>query len=254
VLWSPIVELRQYTLHAGLREALIDLFDSKLVEPQERVGMKVIGQFRDLDAPDRFVWLRGFRDMPGRAQSLADFYDGPTWEANHEAANATMIDSDDVLLLRPARADAAFTLVGDRPPACASGPRGRGFVGATVMQLEAPAEETEIVAFFEYAITPTVVESGGSILAYFVTEPSPNTFPRLPVREHERVFVWFAGYPDRKLLERGSREDSVASRTAAQAPALSGPPQVLRLEPTVRSLLHGLSPACPATVRDRLNI
>ena len=44
-----IVELRQYTLHPGKRDVLIDLFDRELVESQEALGMKVIGQFRDLD-------------------------------------------------------------------------------------------------------------------------------------------------------------------------------------------------------------
>jgi NIPSNAP len=114
--WSPIVELRRYTLHPEKREVLIDLFDRDLVEPQEQAGMKVIGQFRDLDAPDMFTWLRGFPDMPRRAESLAAFYDGPVWQANRDRANATMVDSDDVLLLRPARPHSAFTLDGNRPP------------------------------------------------------------------------------------------------------------------------------------------
>ena len=60
----PIIELRQYTLHPGKRDVLIDLFDREFVESQEALGMKIIGQFRDLDNPNRFVWLRGFRDMP----------------------------------------------------------------------------------------------------------------------------------------------------------------------------------------------
>jgi hypothetical protein len=51
----PIVELRQYTLRPGEREVLIDIFDRELVESQEAVGMSLIGQFRDLDDPDRFV-------------------------------------------------------------------------------------------------------------------------------------------------------------------------------------------------------
>lgn len=72
-----LVELRQYTLHPGERDSLIELFDREFVEPQEAAGMAVMGQFRDLDAPDRFVWLRGFADMDGRARSLAAFYDGP---------------------------------------------------------------------------------------------------------------------------------------------------------------------------------
>src|SRR5436190_3267848 len=70
----PVVELRQYTLHPGMRDTLIELFDREFVESQEALGMKIIGQFRDADNPNRLVWLRGFRDMPSRAQALKDFY------------------------------------------------------------------------------------------------------------------------------------------------------------------------------------
>ena len=106
----PVVELRQYTLHSGKRDVLIDLFDREFVEAQEQVEMKIIGQFRDLDHPDRFVWLRGFPDMASRAKALNDFYSGPVWKAHREAANATMIDSDNVLLLRPAFPTSGFSL------------------------------------------------------------------------------------------------------------------------------------------------
>jgi len=44
----PIVELRQYTLHPGKRDVLIDLFDREFVESREALGMKVIGQFSRL--------------------------------------------------------------------------------------------------------------------------------------------------------------------------------------------------------------
>jgi hypothetical protein len=97
----PVVELRQYTLRSEQRDVLIDFVRPGVPGNQEAVGMQVLGQFRDLDAPDRFVWLRGFPDMPARAGSLGAFYGGPVWKANGRAANATMIDSDDVLLLRP---------------------------------------------------------------------------------------------------------------------------------------------------------
>jgi len=56
----PVVELRQYTLKPGKRDVLIDLFEREFIEPQEALGMTVVGQFRDRRSPDRFVWLRGF--------------------------------------------------------------------------------------------------------------------------------------------------------------------------------------------------
>src|SRR6185436_2566870 len=89
-----------YTLHPGRRDQLIDLFEREFIESQEAVGIHVIGQFHDLDDPNQFVWLRGFNDMAARPQSLNAFYSGPIWKAHREAANATMIDSDNVLLLR----------------------------------------------------------------------------------------------------------------------------------------------------------
>ena len=73
----PVVELRQYTLRPGQRDVLIDLFDRELVESQEAAGMTIVGQFRDLDDPDRFVWIRGFPSMPSRARALCAFQTGP---------------------------------------------------------------------------------------------------------------------------------------------------------------------------------
>ncbi len=97
----PIVELRQYTLLPGQREVLIALFDREFVTGQEADGMAIIGQFRDLDREDRFVWMRGFPDMPSRLASLTAFYSGKCWKAHSAAANATMLDVSDVLLLHP---------------------------------------------------------------------------------------------------------------------------------------------------------
>ena len=61
----PVVELRQYTLRPGQRDVLIGLFDREFVESQEAAGMAIVGQFRDLDDPDRFVWIRGFAKHAG---------------------------------------------------------------------------------------------------------------------------------------------------------------------------------------------
>src|SRR5262249_24799354 len=106
------------TLHPGQRDVLIELFEREFVETQEVLGMHVIGIFRDLDDPNEFVWLRGFADMGVRLEGLKAFYvDGAAWKAHRQAANATMIDSDNVLLLHPARPTSGFALdPNDLPP------------------------------------------------------------------------------------------------------------------------------------------
>src|SRR5215472_5407423 len=86
---NTVIELRQYTLYGGRRDTLISLFERNFIESQESVGAHVIGTFRDLDDPDRFVWLRGFRDMSARQEALEEFYGrNPMWIAHKREANA----------------------------------------------------------------------------------------------------------------------------------------------------------------------
>src|SRR5260221_4525993 len=106
--YSPIVELRQYTLHAGQLDRLIDLFEHEFIESQEALGISVIGQFRDRDDPNRFVWLRGFPSMAARGEALGAFYGGAGWDAHRAAGDATMRDSPHGLLLHPPPPGAGF--------------------------------------------------------------------------------------------------------------------------------------------------
>jgi hypothetical protein len=43
---------------------------------------------------------------------------------------------------------------------------------------------------------PLLCKAGATLLGHFVTEPAENTYPDLPVREGENVFVWFASFAD----------------------------------------------------------
>ncbi|OKJ03350.1 NIPSNAP family protein [Kitasatospora sp. CB01950] len=160
-----VVELRQYTLHPGARDALIDLFEREFVTGQQAVGITLGGRFRDLDHPDRFVWLRAFPDMAHRRRALEAFYTGPVWRAHRDEANATMIDSDDVLLLR-----------------------GPGFLpdpGATEVQATIcrPPTATAFDAWADRHLHPRH--------ALHRTEHAVNDFPRLPVRTGLDVRAWF---------------------------------------------------------------
>ena len=237
----PIVELRQYTLHPGKRDVLIDLFDREFVESQEALGMKVIGQFRNLDNPNRFVWLRGFRDMPSRVEALKDFYGGPVWKAHREAANAAMIDSNNVLLLHPATPTSGFSLGNSERPRPGSNETRNELIVATIYYFDAPVD-SDFVQFFDKTMKPAVIDSGATVLAYFVTEHSENTFPPLPVREGENVFIWFARFNDPAAYERHTAaltqsppwRDEISKELARR---FKRAPEVLKLSPTTRSLL-----------------
>ncbi len=209
-----VLELRQYTTRPGERDTLISVFDRHLVESQEAEGMTVIGQFRDRRRPDRFVWIRGFSGMESRHTALERFYGGPVWAEHRNEANATMLEFHDVLLLKPARPDLAFRL----------DPRGRPAPGedrpatavlAGIHSLSQPAD-SEAVSDFERELRASGVQIDG----LFVTEPTPNTFTRLPVREGENVLVWF-----------GTLEGGEWRRPLTDSPAV-----LLELDPTPRSL------------------
>lgn len=167
-----VVELRRYTLRPGQRDTLVSLFDAELLEPQEAVGMHVIGQFADLDDVDLFVWLRGFPSMEARRKSLEAFYYGPVWKQHRDAANATMVDSDNVLLLRPL---GTSTRAGhDATPTPA---------GAYTVEIHpVPVDTVESADEAALEALPRL-PAGSHAVGSYVTLRTENTFPALPVRD-----------------------------------------------------------------------
>lgn len=238
---QTIVELRQYTVHPGKRDVLIGLFDRNFVESQEAQGMRIIGQFRDLNHPDRFVWLRSFADMAIRASALQAFYFGPVWQAHRDSANPTMVDSDNVLLLRPLRPDTGFANpTSTRPSPDAMGV-GKGLIVGSIVYLRASVTGG-FEDFFEKEMEPILVSSGGKIVAKLVSDHSPNDFPRLPVRDGENVFVWFMSFPNASSFENQSRQLAKSAQWRVVRGRLSlwtfQPIEILSLQPTVRSQLQ----------------
>ena len=220
----PIVELRQYTLHPGARDTLVRLFDEHFVEGQERCGMRVIGQFRDLDDPDRFVWLRGFADMEARTRALEAFYGGPVWKEHSPAANATMVDHTNVLLLKPVTGTVGFRIDPRLRPGPESPDVAGGVVVATIDHLDGPPTPDAGVGPGD--------EREAAVLARLVTEPARNPFVRLPVREDANVLVTFFSY----ATADASRPSPIPLPSVVRR-------EHLRLEPTRRSLLrHSPSP------------
>jgi quinol monooxygenase YgiN len=220
-----IYELRRYTLHPGTRETLIELFEREFVETQESAGMDVVGHFRDLDAPDTFPWLRAFADMDSRRAALSAFYGGPVWKAHRDTANATLVDSDDVLLLRPAGHGFQRS---PRPPVGSASLPSSLYV-ATICHVD-PDARGSFRAFFAERVAPVLAEGGAAPVACFESEHAVNTYPALPVRTGEEVFVWFARF------ER-ARDERVVEVPALER-YLTAAPRRLRLAPAARSALR----------------
>jgi hypothetical protein len=237
-----VLELRQYALHPGRREAFIELFDSTFADPLDATGMTVIGQFRDLDRPDQFVWMRGFQDMPSRAKELAAFYNSDLWHAHRNEANASIDGSDNVLLLEPA--SPKFRLENIPPRPAATGATAR--VGFLVITLYYTTSDnpSAFAASFDHSLRPRAEAAGARTLGEYVTSTQKNNFPRLPVRVGEHIFVWVNEFSDAdayaayqvKLTADKKWTQTLWPRARAQ---LTREPEILRLTPTPRSRLRG---------------
>jgi quinol monooxygenase YgiN len=230
---TEVLELLQYTLRPGRRADLIDLFDREFVESQEALGIRLYGQFRDLDDDDRFVWFRGFADMPARAEALRAFYGGPVWREHRDKADDTMIDSDDVLLLRPSGPSGGFALT-ERPET-----EPTSLVTVTIYHLPAGAG-LEFAAFFDSEVAPVLSDAGAAPLARLRTEPAENDFP---VRADANVFAWVASFADEKqhhdhVQQLGASIQWTRELLPALVRQVARPPEQLHLRPTARSRLH----------------
>jgi hypothetical protein len=98
--------------------------------------------------------------------------------------------------------------------------------------------------FFTREIEPALGEAGISVLATYASEHSPNTFPALPIREKEDVFVWMTIFGDeadhaRRVNELEQSPDWRERISPVLVRHLDGQSEVLRLRPTARSLLRG---------------
>lgn len=226
---NTVYELRRYRLKPGARETLIALFEREFIETQETAGMTLDGIYRDLDDPDAFVWIRSFPDMRKRARALEAFYGGPAWKMWGEAANVTMLNSDNVLLLRP---------VGSPFPLTEKSGDG-GLVCISTCSL-APGREQDFARRWTNDVLPVLRSAGARTDAAFVSEHSPNSFPRLPVREGETVFVWVAAFADETAYEAYLAElHSLPDWQETVFPWLDRqlwrPLEAVRLSPTKRS-------------------
>lgn len=173
-----VVELRRYTIRPGEREHFAEYFDAYFPEAFQQLGAIAFGQFFERDQPSRFTWLRGFRDMDARAVVNAAFYYGPVWKEHRGTVNPLMIDSDDVLLLRPLRPVAVLPAadpVREREP--------RGVVVMHIFPGVDPATVESAYAEYECA-------------GLLVTLDAPNNFPQLPVRTDGPWVVWLGIFDD----------------------------------------------------------
>src|SRR5882672_476971 len=231
-----VVELRRYTIKPGERAHFSQCFENYFPEAFQQLGALVFGQFLERGNDSMFTWLRGYRDMDARATVCASMYYGPLWKEHRQTMNARLIDSDNVMLLRPIKGSIPVLPAVD-PVAEPLG--ARGVVVAQVFSAQANRVDelaTRAAPFFE-----RYQAAGLREVAILATLGEPNNFPQHPVREDGPFLVWL-GLFDGNAAVNGvmAAIAEEASRALATSGLLREPAQLLVMDPAPRSRLRWL--------------
>jgi hypothetical protein len=232
------IEFRRYIIKPGEREHFAQYFESYFPEAFQQLGAIAAGSFLERKNQSGFTWIRGFHTIDNRAVANAEFYYGSVWKEHKKTLNDLMIDSDNVMLLRPLNPERGVPILPAVDPV--TEPNGaQGIVVAQIFavnanSVEAFAKEAE-TAFASYRA------AGAREAGVLVTLDVINNFPQLPIRTDGPYLVWLGILPDNQTLENQFTplvERSLQSLSAAGL--LRGTPELVVLDPTHRSRLRWL--------------
>lgn len=234
----PVVEFRRYQIIEGERENFARCFETFFPEAFQQIGAIAFGQFFERGNPTGFTWIRGFKNTDARGTGNAAFYYGPLWKEHASTMNDRLIDSDNVLLLRPLSPDRGIPVL----PAVDPVSEADGAHGVVVAEIF-PVKEGSVDAFAREMEATFAAYRGAGIreAGVLVTLDGRNTFPQHPVRTDGPWLVWLGIAEDDRFLE--TRFAPLAERSLQSPPAeglLRGKPEILVLDPTGRSRLRWL--------------
>jgi hypothetical protein len=77
---EPVIEVRVYKVAEGKMDEWERFFHDRLVEPQEKAGIKILSAYRTLEDENLFVWSRQFSSKANMAKERAAFYESDDWK------------------------------------------------------------------------------------------------------------------------------------------------------------------------------
>jgi hypothetical protein len=234
-----VIEFRRYTVKEGKREHFAEYFESYFPEAFQQMGAMAFGQFFERKNPVGFTWIRGFKNTDARAIVNAGFYYGPLWREHASTMNSLMVDSDNVLLLRPLRPERGVSVLPSVDPVT----EGKGAQGVVVAQIFAvKANSVDAFAQQAEATFAGYRAAGAREAGVLITLDAPNNFPQLPVRTDGPYLVWLGIIKDNQTLD--TRFTPLTERSLQSLSAmglLRSAPELVILDPTRRSRLRWLT-------------
>ena len=186
-----VIELRNYRMRVGARDSFISYFEEHLLSPQAEMGGYPLGGYRVKGEEDQFCWIRGFENISYRSGFLPGFYGGTIWAQHREAANSHLSNNDEVYLLRPVAVKDGDLKTLSYLPASALLPHG-GIVVADLIIANTKRAALQVLWAQHYL--PILEQSGLKEYSLWVSEETPNDFPRLPAFQDPNLLVQFSFY------------------------------------------------------------
>ncbi|MFH7010676.1 hypothetical protein ACHRV5_02325 [Flavobacterium sp. FlaQc-52] len=180
-----VLELRNYLLKPNKLNDFEEYFNNHFVTPMAELDGFTLGQFKINNVNDRFVWLRGFTDMKTRVNFLNDFYiNSPTWKNFGQGANAMMLNSDHVHLLKPLEKSTTLDFLD---------------INEGIVLIDfyiCNSTLNKVIDLFKTTYIPFLKSLNISDLSLWVSEMQENDFPRLPVFQDKNLLVTITKYKD----------------------------------------------------------
>lgn len=192
-----VIELRNYLLKGGKRDAFINYFERHFISSQEERKGFPLGQYTINDEPERFLWIRGFYDIKNRSTFLPEFYYSDFWKEHRNTANAMLANNDFVHLLHPLILN-HHTLV--------TGAIDRGLLNsynrlAVVEFYTANGKQNRLKQLFAEAYIPLLRSCGITDFTVWESELIENDFPVLPVFQDKNLLVTITFYKDEQVYQ-----------------------------------------------------
>ncbi|HTE34349.1 MAG TPA: hypothetical protein VK666_28410 [Chryseolinea sp.] len=203
-----VLELRNYVLRPGRREDFTRLFEEDLVQPQKALLGYPLGQYRVKDNDDNFCWFRGFANMQTRSAFLPSFYHGSIWTQYRAAANAMIINNDNVHLLKP------IVLEHDSLVPAKGIDRALLYPGNKIAVVDFYTSNTkldQLLKTFSRSYLAILDECGIHSYSLWISELEVNDFPQLPVFQDKNLLVAITFYENE--LDYAEKMKKVDSKT-----------------------------------------
>ena len=89
---SPVLELRNYRLKPGMRDAFHRLLSDETLPLVRASGIRVVRNEPSLHDADSYVLIRAFDSLDRRTEQEEAFYGSELWLTQYEARVMAMID------------------------------------------------------------------------------------------------------------------------------------------------------------------